>query len=136
MRYTRTDSAAAAAAVLAEHVPLVVVTCGDEGVLAVDAAAGRTVHLPAVPTTAVDPTGAGDVFVATFMAGERHGWDLDTRLRCAALGAAVSVSTLGGAISAPRLPDLSDFVTAHDLPGDWSFLPTPPLAPSERTEPR
>ena len=50
----------------------------------------------------VDPTGAGDVFVATFMAGAHHGWDLSTRLRFAAASAAYAVTGLGGAASAPR----------------------------------
>ena len=125
MRYTRTDSARDAAERLAERVPLAVVTRGAEGVIAVDSAAGSVVELPSIPVDVVDPTGAGDVFVATFMAARVHqDWDLATQLRFAGLNAALSVTGLGGAASAPRRPDLIDFVTTTRPIGDWSFLET------------
>ena len=123
MHYTRTDSARAAAERLAERVPLAVVTRGAEGVIAVDSAAGSVVELPSVRVDVVDPTGAGDVFVATFMAARVHeDWDLTTQLRFAGLNAALSVTGLGGAVSAPRRADLIDFVTTNRPSGDWSFL--------------
>jgi sugar/nucleoside kinase (ribokinase family) len=123
MHYTRTDSARAAAERLAERVPLAVVTRGAEGVVAVDAAAGSVVELPSVRVDVVDPTGAGDVFVAAFMAARVHeDWDLTTQLRFAGLNAALSVTGLGGAASAPRRADLIDFVTTNRPAGDWSFL--------------
>jgi sugar/nucleoside kinase (ribokinase family) len=124
-RYTRTDDAATAAKALAEHVPLAVVTCGPRGVIAVDAERGDVVEVPSVAVDVVDPTGAGDVFVATFMAvryGWRHGWDLETQLRFAGLSASVSVTGLGGAISAPRTADLLAFLAREDPAGDWAFL--------------
>lgn len=122
MQYTRTDDAVAAAKALAEHVPLAVVTRGPRGVVAVDSAAGEIVEVEAVPVAAVDPTGAGDVFVATFMAALGHDWDLRTRLRFASLSATISVTGLGGAASAPRPQDLIDFVDRRNPAGDWSFL--------------
>lgn len=64
MRYTRTDCPRAAAHALAERVPLAVVTLGAEGAYAVDAATGTTAEVPAIAVEALDPTGAGDVFVA------------------------------------------------------------------------
>ncbi|KQS08106.1 hypothetical protein ASG04_13285 [Curtobacterium sp. Leaf183] len=73
MRYTRTDTALDAAKALAERVPLAVVTCGGDGVVAVDSANGTVVTAPTVRVDVVDPTGAGDVFVASFMAGAHHG---------------------------------------------------------------
>jgi sugar/nucleoside kinase (ribokinase family) len=77
----------------------------------------------------VDPTGAGDVFVATFMAARVHqDWDLATQLRFAGLNAALSVTGLGGAASAPRRADLIDFVTTTRPIGDWSFLETGSIA--------
>ncbi|WP_160148711.1 carbohydrate kinase family protein [Amycolatopsis alkalitolerans] len=122
MRYTRTGDAVSAAKALAERVPLVVVTRGADGVVAVDSTSGTLIELPAVPVDVRDPTGAGDVFVATFMASARHEWDLRTRLRFATLSAAISVTGLGGATSAPRPQDLAAFVARHHPEGAWSFL--------------
>ena len=73
MRYTRTDCPRAAARALAERVPLAVVTLGAEGAYAVDAATGETAEVPAIEVEALDPTGAGDVFVAGFVTGTLAG---------------------------------------------------------------
>jgi sugar/nucleoside kinase (ribokinase family) len=124
MRYTRTDSALAAAKALAERVPLAVVTCGGDGVVAVDSANGVVATVPTVRVDVVDPTGAGDVFVASFMAGAHHGWELTTRLRFAAASAAYAVTGLGGAASAPHPEQLRAFLRRTGAPGDWSFLDT------------
>ncbi|GAA1447000.1 carbohydrate kinase family protein [Leifsonia poae] len=122
MRYTRTDDAVTAAKVLAERVPLAVVTRGPHGVVAVDSAAGCVVEVPTVSVTAVDPTGAGDVFVATFMASAGHGWTLESRLRFAGLAASISVTGFGGAASAPTMAGLRSYVADRHPDGDWSFL--------------
>lgn len=123
MRYTRTDTARAAAERLAERVPLAVVTRGGDGVVAIDAGTGEVVELPSVVVDVVDPTGAGDVFVATFMAARVHyDWDLATQLRFAGLNASLSVTGLGGAVSAPRRADLLAYVARARPAGDWSFL--------------
>ncbi|MCJ1715516.1 carbohydrate kinase family protein [Curtobacterium sp. VKM Ac-2922] len=122
MRYTRTDSALDAAKALAERVPLAVVTRGGDGVVAVDSANGVVVEAPTIHVDVVDPTGAGDVFVAAFMAGTHHGWDLATRLRFATASAAYAVTGLGGAASAPRPEQLRAFLRRTAAPGDWSFL--------------
>ncbi|QZQ56101.1 carbohydrate kinase family protein [Curtobacterium sp. TC1] len=122
MRYTRTESALDAAKALGEHVPLAVVTRGGAGVVAVDSANGVVVEAATIPVDVVDPTGAGDVFVATFMAGAHHGWPLETRLRFAAASAAFAVTGLGGAASAPRPEQLRAFLRSADPSGDWSFL--------------
>jgi sugar/nucleoside kinase (ribokinase family) len=130
MRYTRTDSALAAAKVLAERVPLAVVTRGPDGVVAVDSANGVVVTAETIRVEAVDPTGAGDVFVAAFMAGVHHGWDLETRLRFAAASAAFAVTGLGGAASAPHPDELRTFLDQRAAPGDWSFLADVPSTDS------
>lgn len=127
-RYTRTGSARAAAEKLAESVSLAVVTRGADGVVAIDSVAGVVVDLPSVRVEVVDPTGAGDVFVAAFMAARVHeDWDLATQLRFAGLNASLSVTGLGGAVSAPRRADLLAYVAAARPAGDWSFLGEPPL---------
>ncbi|MGU3408998.1 carbohydrate kinase family protein [Microbacterium sp. M1A1_1b] len=126
MRYTRTDSALDAAKALAERVPLAVVTRGGDGVVAVDSAHGVVVEAPTIRVDVVDPTGAGDVFVAAFMAGTHHGWDLATRLRFATASAAYAVTGLGGAASAPRPEQLRAFLRRTAAPGDWSFFDAVP----------
>ncbi|MFC0597469.1 carbohydrate kinase family protein [Streptomyces palmae] len=101
MRYTRTDCPRAAAHALADKVPLAVVTLGAEGAYAVDGRTGETAEVPAIAVRALDPTGAGDVFMAGFLTGTLARWPLADRLAFAGLTAALSVQEFGGSLSAP-----------------------------------
>ncbi|MFD4027869.1 carbohydrate kinase family protein [Streptomyces sp. NPDC058576] len=101
MRYTRTDCPRTAAHALAERVPLAVVTLGAEGAYAVDGRTGAAAEVPAIAVEALDPTGAGDVFVAGFVTGTLADWPLADRLAFAGLTAALSVQEFGGSLSAP-----------------------------------
>ncbi|MFF5444713.1 PfkB family carbohydrate kinase [Streptomyces sp. NPDC012888] len=101
MRYTRTDCPRAAARALAERVPIAVVTMGAEGSYAVDGRTGETAEVPAITVEELDPTGAGDVYVAGFVTGTLAGWPLADRLAFAGLTAALSVQEFGGSLSAP-----------------------------------
>ncbi|MFF7973282.1 PfkB family carbohydrate kinase [Streptomyces sp. NPDC007905] len=101
MRYTGADCPKAAAHALTEHVPLAVVTLGAKGAYAVDRRTGETAEVPAIAVEALDPTGAGDVFVAGFVTGTLAGWPLADRLAFAGLTAALSVQEFGGSLSAP-----------------------------------
>jgi sugar/nucleoside kinase (ribokinase family) len=101
MRYTGADCPRAAARALTAHVPVAVVTLGAEGAYAVDARTGETAEVPAIAVEALDPTGAGDVFVAGFVTGSLAGWPLADRLAFAGLTAALSVQEFGGSLSAP-----------------------------------
>ncbi|MEF2525068.1 PfkB family carbohydrate kinase [Streptomyces sp. CS62] len=101
MRYTRTDCPRAAARALAERVPVAVVTLGAEGSYAVDSGTGETAEVPGIAVDALDPTGAGDVYVAGFVTGSLAGWPLADRLAFAGLTAALSVREFGGSLSAP-----------------------------------
>ncbi|MEU5695618.1 PfkB family carbohydrate kinase [Actinosynnema sp. NPDC020468] len=107
MRYTRRDSALGAARCLAERVPVVVVTRGGGGAVAVDSATGETAEVPGLNVAALDPTGAGDVFGAGFVLGTLEGWSLEHRLRFANLCAALSVQHFGGSLSAPGWGDIA-----------------------------
>ncbi|MYU20989.1 sugar kinase [Streptomyces sp. SID8352] len=107
MRYTRTDCPRAAAHALTAHVPVAVVTLGAEGAYAVDRRTGETAEVPAIAVEALDPTGAGDVFVAGFVAGTLAGWPLADRLSFAGLTAALSVQEFGGSLSAPGWPEIA-----------------------------
>ena len=62
------------------------------------------------------------VMAARFGSGRDPGWDLETQLRFAALSASVSVTGLGGAISAPHHDDLLTFLARENPAGDWTFL--------------
>ncbi len=101
MRYTRTDTPQRAARALAELVPVAVVTMGSHGACAVDSGTGETAQVPALAVEALDPTGAGDVFMAGFVTGSLAGWPLADRLAFAGLTAGLSVQEFGGSLSAP-----------------------------------
>ena len=107
MAYTRASSPGAAVDELREWLPLAVVTAGSGGSFAADAATGETAWVPGVPVEALDPTGAGDVFLAGLMAGELAGWSLIHRLRFANLCAALSVCGFGGALASPGWIDIA-----------------------------
>ncbi|MEU1804898.1 PfkB family carbohydrate kinase [Streptomyces sp. NPDC019937] len=108
--YTRAGTVEEAVKILADHVPDVVVTDGGRGAVAVDGGTGELVRASAPHVEAVDPTGAGDVFTAGLITGLSHGWPLPTRLRYAALCAALSVRGLGGAGSAPYREEIDAFL--------------------------
>jgi sugar/nucleoside kinase (ribokinase family) len=101
MRYTGATCPREAAHALTEHVPLAVVTLGADGAYAVDRRTGEAAEVPAIEVEALDPTGAGDVFVAGFVTGTLAGWPLADRLAFAGLTAALSVQEFGGSLSAP-----------------------------------
>lgn len=107
MRYTRTDCPRAAARKLADLVPLAVVTLGPEGAYAVDGRTGEGAEVPAIDVEALDPTGAGDVFVAGFVTGTLADWPLTDRLAFAGLSAALSVQEFGGSLSAPGWAEIA-----------------------------
>ena len=86
---------------------LAVVTLGAEGAYAVDAATGVTAEVPAIEVEALDPTGAGDVFVAGFVTGTLADWPLADRLAFAGLTAALSVQEFGGSLSAPGWAEIA-----------------------------
>lgn len=127
MAYTRTDSPESALSVLSRWVPTAVVTLGSSGAIATDAETGETVRVDALDTESLDPTGAGDVFVAGFVTGTLAGWPLETRLRFAALCAGLSVQHFGGSQSAPGWADLVTWwaglkADQHELTSTYGFL--------------
>ncbi|MBI4941591.1 MAG: carbohydrate kinase family protein [Actinobacteria bacterium] len=127
VRYTRTDDPLTATARLAERVGLVCTTLGGDGAYALDAGTGEQARVPAPRTAVVDPTGAGDCFVAAFTAGRVRGLDLRTTVAFAVLSASLSVARLGGASSAPGAGEVAAAVRAgldrDDLPAaDWDAV--------------
>ncbi|MDA4892716.1 PfkB family carbohydrate kinase [Streptomyces sp. MS2A] len=107
MAYTRTDDPVSAARALAERVPLVVVTRGGDGVVAIDAASGAEVIVPALPVRVLDPTGAGDVFAAALVRAGLLGLPLGDQAAFAVLASGIAVTRRGSALSAPGWADIA-----------------------------
>jgi sugar/nucleoside kinase (ribokinase family) len=125
MALTRTDTPEAALEALAAHVPLAVVTLGARGVLALDSTTGERVHARPILVTAVDPTGAGDVFVAALAVAGLRDWPLRERVDVAALAAAITVTRPGGAATAPTAAELVPWLDMHPdaaEPARFAFL--------------
>ena len=93
---------------IADKVPLLVVTCGANGALAVDH--GRRVSVPAarIGRGVVDTTGAGDLFAAGFLIGLSRGRPLEESLRIGSIAAAEVISHFGARPEA----DLRELVEA------------------------
>jgi sugar/nucleoside kinase (ribokinase family) len=77
----------------------IVITQGEQG--AIEYSASGQVHQPAVPTQVVDATGAGDAFLAGYLAAKAKGVDSATeRLN---LGARWSAATIAAESSVPPM---------------------------------
>jgi len=113
MALTRTDTPEGALEALSEHVPLSVVTLGARGVLALDAESGERVHAAPIRVSAVDLTGAGDVFIAALAVASLRDWTLRQRIDLAALAAAITVTRPGGAATAPTGAELARWLSGH-----------------------
>ena len=85
----------AAIAAIQDKVPLLVVTCGADGAVAVEH--GRRVAAPIarIGKGVIDTTGAGDLFAAGFLVGQARGSDLAESLRIGAIAAAEVISHFG-----------------------------------------
>ncbi len=101
MAYTRTDNPRAALHKLAERVPTCVVKLGAAGSIGIDATTGEESTADAIPVTALDTTGAGDVFAAAFVFGTIAGWPLVDRLKFGNLCAGLSVRHFSGSLGSP-----------------------------------
>jgi sugar/nucleoside kinase (ribokinase family) len=109
MAYTRTETPDDALYALADLVPLAVVTNGAQGAVAIDGTTGEEAHVPALRVSALDPTGAGDVFGAGMVVGTLAGWPLDNRLAFAIMCSALAVQQFGGSLAAPGWGDIADW---------------------------
>ncbi|WP_433512068.1 PfkB family carbohydrate kinase [Nonomuraea sp. CA-143628] len=109
MAYTGTDSPRDALYAIADRVPLAVVTDGANGAMAIDSLTGEEAFVPAPRVTALDPTGAGDVFGAGLVLGTLCHWPLADRLAFAGVCAALAVQQFGGSLAAPGWGDIADW---------------------------
>ncbi|MDO8184294.1 carbohydrate kinase family protein [Conexibacter sp. JD483] len=102
-----------AARTLARSIPRVVVTLGADGALAVE---GETlITADGVAVEAVDTTGAGDLFTATYIWSELRGADPAQRLQWACLAAALSVRVPTAVAGAQTFPTLARAGTKRGL---------------------
>jgi ribokinase len=93
------SAAKAAAALRQAGAARVLVTLGDQGVVACTEAG--TAHYPARATRAVDTTGAGDTFIGGLCCGLAAGLDLASAIEFGQAAAAISVTRLGAQQSIP-----------------------------------
>ena len=93
-KITHTTDLESALAKLTEVVPLVVVKLGSSGAMA--CRGKERITAPAVPTTCVDPVGAGDSFDAGFLSAFVRGAELQECLFYGNLAGALSVTRPGG----------------------------------------
>ncbi len=89
----QTDDFDAALAQAASEVAIVACTDSENGVHIL--ADGQRWHVPAVPTTIVDATGAGDLFAGAFLWGVTNEYDLQTCGRMGNAAASEVISHIG-----------------------------------------
>jgi sugar/nucleoside kinase (ribokinase family) len=87
--------------------PVVVVKLGPDGALA-SRCDGPVVRVPAMPTEAIETTGAGDSFDAGFLRAWMAGRPLDEALRLGAVCGALSTRRPGGVDGQPTWEEASD----------------------------
>ncbi len=71
---------------------------------------------PAYPVNAVDATGAGDAYVAGFLAGTIMDWDLKATAELAAATGAACVTAIGTTAGIQNLEETLKIVVSHQLP--------------------
>ncbi|BDR53251.1 carbohydrate kinase [Bombiscardovia nodaiensis] len=125
LNYTSCQDLETALDCLTQVVDQAVITLGSQGLVA--SCAGERFRLPALAVQAVDPTGAGDVFTAGYMAATAWGWSFENRLQLASAAAACSVTHLGGASAAPGQQAIGQLLLEQARRGrialpDWEFL--------------
>jgi sulfofructose kinase len=90
------------------HDGLLIVTCGAKGAIALDG--DRIVRSPGFAVTAVDTTGAGDVFRGGFIFALLRGWKTEEALQFGNAAAAISCTRLGAMEGAPTLPEVEALI--------------------------
>jgi sulfofructose kinase len=98
---------------LSHFAPYVVITLGEKGLLWKSPEAVGT--LPAFDVTAVDTTGAGDVFHGTLAVCVATGAHWEDSLLYASAAAALSCTRLGARTSIPTRSEVDNFLQAKDI---------------------
>ena len=92
---------------------IVVITLGENGLLYKEH--NVIYHIPSFSVSAIDTTGAGDIFHGAFAYCLYNGYSLrDTLIICSA-ASAIAVQILGGQTSIPQKQDVQYFLESHDI---------------------
>lgn len=86
----------------------IVVTLGGDGCRWLDVSGGSETHMPAIPVTPIDTTGAGDTFTGYLAAGLDRGMPMLQALSLATRAGALMVTRMGTADVIPDLKDIED----------------------------
>ncbi len=121
LSWTRTSDAASAAQVLAERVGLAIVTRGPDGAVAVERETGDLVEVAGMRTKAVDPTGAGDIFVAGLITALSKDRPPREAMTVGCVTAGLSVQELGGSFSAPTSDEVAAWYAHNPKRRDARF---------------
>jgi sugar/nucleoside kinase (ribokinase family) len=78
---------------------------------------GSSFHLPVLPVQAVDALGAGDAFVAGFLAGIVRGWDVEQSARFATAVGACCVTALGATTGVKDFAGTLEFLESYPTGG-------------------
>jgi ribokinase len=100
-----------------EHgLKVVTVTLGEEGSVTVPGSGGEVIRTPAFKVSAVDTTGAGDVFHGGYIYGLLKGWDIYETLRFASAFAALKCRRLGGRAGIASLEETLEYIETQRKP--------------------
>ncbi|MEQ8207579.1 MAG: carbohydrate kinase family protein, partial [Woeseia sp.] len=97
--------------VLSTVFPFVVLTDGERGAFAIHN--GETHFHPALASTVVDATGAGDSFVAGFLLAYRQTASIDAALKLASACGALAVTMVGATTHIPNRETLEKLLEAN-----------------------
>jgi sulfofructose kinase len=92
------------------HDGLLIVTRGARGAMALDG--HRLIRSPGFAVTAVDTTGAGDVFRGGLIFALLRGWDTEESLAFANAAAAISCTRLGAMEGVPLLSEVEQLIAS------------------------
>lgn len=108
---TGADPGTAARALLDLGAQSVVITVGPDGAWIAESPEGEPVitHVPGIPTTPADTTGAGDAFMGALADGLARGQTIEVAARTAVRVGAYAVERLGAQASYPTLEQLKTF---------------------------
>jgi ribokinase len=109
--FTESRREQAALKVLATGTERVIITLGKRGVFYADKP--TQFHRPAYPVSAVDTTGAGDVFNGALAAFYSAEFTIEETLKYASAAAAISVTRIGAQTAAPSLAEIHHFLIKH-----------------------
>ena len=110
---TLEEAAAAAGRLLPRGPQTVIVTLGARGALVVDTLGAE--HIAPFAVEGVDPTGAGDAFIAGLAVFLAEGTPLPKAVRRANAVAALSVTRLGTQVAYPTRAEVEAFLAGHGL---------------------